>query len=253
MLMAVDYDARQHTGYAAGRDFGHKSAQGWSAVFAANMPYSRPLEVLDLGSGTGRFTPILAETFGSALGVEPSERMRAIAEADGPLPYVRYVAGLAEDIPVQDASYDLVLMFLSWHHVQDRPAAASEIARVLRPGGRLMIRSQFSDRFPDLRWHAFFPRAREIELQMFPTLREVEALFADVGLHRVALVEVQECMADSLAEHAERLQHRAISTFEHMSEDEIRSGFDRLDRAVADEEEPLPVITRSDLLIMGRT
>jgi ubiquinone/menaquinone biosynthesis C-methylase UbiE len=86
---------------------------------------------------------------------------------------VTYQAGSAEQIPLPAGSCDLVLMFLVFHHVGDRAAAAAEISRVLRPGGRVLIRSTFADRLPDLWWHRFFPRAAEIEQQMFPTVAEV--------------------------------------------------------------------------------
>jgi ubiquinone/menaquinone biosynthesis C-methylase UbiE len=252
MLKAVDYDQTQHVGYAAGRDLGRANAQAWARVFCEQAPIHRPLWTLDLGAGTGRFTTMLAETFGGpALGVEPSERMRAIAIERTTDPRVRFEPGRAEAIPAPDAAFDLVLMFLSFHHVADRAAAADEIARVLRPGGRLLIRSQFSDRFPEIGWHAYFPRARAIELEMFPSLGEVEAVFARVGLRPIALVSIEEQFGASLAEHAEKLRHRAISTFDHMSEDEIADGFARLDAAVARDTTPAPVEARSDLLVLG--
>jgi len=251
MLKTVDYDQNQHRGYVAGRDMGRDNALFWARIFAAHAPASRPLSVLDLGCGTGRFTPMLAETFGAATGVEPSAEMRRIAETGARDPHVRYLAGRAEAIPSPDAAFDIVLMFLSFHHVGDREKAVAEIARVLRPGGRVMIRSPFIDRFPRLLWHEFFTRAREIELQMFPSLDTVEALFAAADLHRVALLEVEEQVAGSLREHAERLRHRAISTFEHLSEAEIQDGFARLDKAVARETEPRPVTLAADLLVLG--
>src|SRR6185312_7434002 len=145
----------------------------------------------------------------------------------------------------------LVLLFLSFHHVKDRAAAAAEIARVLKPGGRVLIRSPFSDRPRPIPWHDFFPRAREIERRMFPPLAEVETLFANAGLRRVAFVELEEQVAGSLKEQAERLRHRAISTFEHLSEAEIAEGFARLDRAVAAETRPVPVILPCDMLVLG--
>jgi ubiquinone/menaquinone biosynthesis C-methylase UbiE len=73
------------------------------------------------------------------------------------------------------------------HHVQDHGAAAAEIARVLRPGGRVLLRSTFADCMPDLEWMRYFPRAREIEMQMFPSSEEVIRVFANAGLTQVAL------------------------------------------------------------------
>ena len=208
MIDAVDYDQRQHENYQAGRALPASSRDLWAQAFAARAPDQRPLACLDLGSGTGRFTPLLAEVFGGPVhGVEPFARMRAQAEAAPHPDTVRYLA--------------------------DRPAAAREIRRVLRPGGRLLIRSHFSDRMPEVHWHRWFPRARAVEMEMFPTLTEVTDLFAGVGLKPLALDVVRETFSDSLEESARRLRTRAISTFEHLDEAEIEAGFRCMEAEIA--------------------
>jgi ubiquinone/menaquinone biosynthesis C-methylase UbiE len=252
MLQKVSYDERQHAQYGRGRKLSPARLARWIEVFASYAPRSRPLAVLDLGCGIGRFTPALADAFGGPVyGVEPAQKMRAVAEATASHPNVTYCEGRAEAIPLAAASVDLALMYLSFHHVPDREAAAAELARVLGPGARVLLRSTFSDRMPDLEWMRYFPRAREIEMQMFPSSDEVVRLFANAGLAQIALVAVEEPLAPSLSEYAERLRLRALSTFEHMSEAEIAEGFARLDAAVAEEKQPRPVIRASDLLVLG--
>lgn len=251
-LQPVDYDENQHRNYAKGRPLKPAEAAMWMAAFAAHCPSSRPMRVLDLGCGTGRFCPPLANAFGDVVGVEPSERMRETAERDNAHPRVRYLAGRAEEIPLPDGSVDLALMMLSYHHVQDRAAAAREIARVLAPGGRLLIRSVFSDRMPHIDWHAFFPRAGEIERAMFPTTGEVIDAFAPAGLVPLALETFRERMAESWAEMAERLRLRAISTFEHMDEAEIVEGQAAIDAHATAETSPTPLFIEADLLVLGR-
>jgi ubiquinone/menaquinone biosynthesis C-methylase UbiE len=253
MMRGVNYDERQHAQYRRGRELPPDRLALWLDTFARYAPSERPIAVLDLGSGTGRFTPALAEAFGGPVyGVEPAQKMREVAEKHAAHPAVRYIEGRAESIPLRPMSVDLVLMYLSFHHVRDREAAAAELARVLRPGGRVLLRSTFSDRTSELEWMRYFPRVREIESQMFLSSNETIGLFARVGLHAVALVAIEEQLASSLAEYAARLRMRAISTFEHMSEDEILEGFARLDAALAEETQCRPVIRSSDLLVLGR-
>lgn len=250
----IDYDQRQFPVYARGRALPPETVDTWMRAFARHAGQDRPLSVLDLGSGTGRFTPALARTFGGpTYGVEPAARMREIAQASARHPRVVYLAGAAERIPLPDDSCDLVLMYLSFHHFRDREAAAREIARVLRPspGGQVLVRSTFSDRMPDLLWHRYFPRARAVEEDMFPTVDDVERLFATVGLRRLALEQVHHRMAPSLAEYAARLRLRAVSTFEHLTEDEITEGLTALARDAAAETEPRPVEEDCDLLVLG--
>jgi ubiquinone/menaquinone biosynthesis C-methylase UbiE len=253
MVKKVDYDHRQYAVYAEGRALSAMAVKTWMKAFANHCSARRPLTVLDLGSGTGRFTPAFADTFGGPVyGVEPSDGMRAAAERSASHPNVSYLAGSASQIPLPDNSCDAILMFLVLHHVEDQSSAATEIARVLRPGGRVLVRSTFSDRMPQLRWHDFFPHALEIEMELFPSVDEVVHTFSRVGLHQLALDVVPERLADSLADHAKQLRLRAISTFEFISEDDTQRGFAALDAAVADEAVPQPVETTSDLLVMGR-
>src|SRR6266540_715011 len=139
MLQPIDYDKHQAQVYAQGRTISPDAVAAWMAAFARRTAVHRLLAVLDLGCGTGRFTPALADMFGGPVyGVEPSARMRAVAQQSARHPDVTYLGGAAERIPLADDSCDLVLMYLVLHHVQDRPAAAAEIARVLRPQGRLL-------------------------------------------------------------------------------------------------------------------
>ncbi len=252
MVEKVDYDDRLHTVYAQGRAVSSTTITTWMRAFADHAPPQRPLTVLDLGSGTGRFTPALADTFGGPVyGVEPSRGMRQVAQRSATHPAVTYLAGAAERIPLPADSCDVVVLYLVFHHVQHRAAAAANIARVLRPQGRVLIRSAFSDRMPDLRWHHFFPRAVEIEKEFFPTVNQVVQKFSQVGLHRLALEAVPERFADSLAESAARLHQRAIFTFEFLTKEETAQGFAALDAAVTQETTPEPIEGTSDLLVLG--
>src|SRR5215467_472748 len=130
-MKQVDYDTELYQDYARGRALREQQMQVWISAFEAVLPERRPLTGLDVGSGTGRFTPALAEAFGPVTGVEPSVRMREVAQAQSRHPDVRYLAGSAEDMPVPSGSADYALMFLSWHHVQDKNAAARELAKEL--------------------------------------------------------------------------------------------------------------------------
>jgi SAM-dependent methyltransferase len=78
-----------------------------------------------------------------------------------------------QDLPVPSGSADYALMFLSWHHVQDKPRAARELARVLRPAGRLLLRANFSDHHPRPWWLEHFPRGLEVDASLFQPLHEV--------------------------------------------------------------------------------
>ncbi|MCC3763147.1 class I SAM-dependent methyltransferase [Glycomyces sp. TRM65418] len=250
----VDYDRTQHAGYAKGRRLLPVSRRSWLRAFRELAGEGRIRTVVDVGSGTGRFTPALADEFGAeVIGVEPSAKMREVAHVESSHPLVSYTPGHAADLPLDDASADLALMFLVWHHVPDRAAAAQELARVLRPGARLLIATTLSDRLKDLLLYRYFPRTRDIDAQVFPTLDATIALFEDAGFKHSGLIEVRHRSAESLAEYAERQRMRALSVYEHLTPEEYREGLAALEADALAETAPHPVEAECDLLAFTRS
>jgi len=96
----------------------------------------RPLDVLDLGAGTGKLTATLVAAGHRVVAVDVSEQM--LAELSRVVPQADARVGTAEQIPAADASQDAVTVAQAWHWF-DEAAAAAECARVLRPGGVLGI------------------------------------------------------------------------------------------------------------------
>lgn len=233
-LAPVDYDRVQHRNYAQGRALPADAIQRYMAAFGAHLPARRPLVGVDLGSGTGRFTPTLAEAFGGPVyGVEPAEGMRRAAEAGSQHDRVSYLAGRAEAIPLPDAAADFVLMFLSFHHVTDKPAAAREIRRVLKPDARLLLRSTFRDRIPDHWWRSYFPGSWDVERAMFPSEAQARKLFEAAGFRTVDSVQMELPFEGDIDAALARLKLRAVSVFEHLTEEELSEGFARLDADLA--------------------
>jgi SAM-dependent methyltransferase len=92
---------------------------------------------LDVGCGEGRFCRMLAERGIRTMGIDPTDAL--IAEARRRDPDGDYRIGRAEQLDVPDASFDLVVSYLTLIDIPDLAAAIAEMARVLRPGGSLLI------------------------------------------------------------------------------------------------------------------
>jgi SAM-dependent methyltransferase len=95
---------------------------------------------LDIGTGTGTVARGLARRGLAVQAIDPSADMMAQARAlDGATGVeIGYAVAKAEALPFVDGSFDLVTAGQCWHWF-DRPVAAAEIHRVLKPGGRLVI------------------------------------------------------------------------------------------------------------------
>ena len=96
----------------------------------------KPGDALDAACGTGRHTRHLVELGHRVTGIDLTPEMLAVAEKSVPEADFR-VADLL-DLPFEDASFDLVVCGLALAHLPDLGAGIAELARVLRPGGRLV-------------------------------------------------------------------------------------------------------------------
>ena len=90
--------------------------------------------MLDLGAGTGKLTTRLVERGLDVVAVDPIPEMLELLSNS--LPDTPALLGTAEEIPLPDDSVDAVLVAQAWHWF-DPERAVKEVARVLRPGGRL--------------------------------------------------------------------------------------------------------------------
>jgi SAM-dependent methyltransferase len=109
---------------------------GWppEAVGVPGVPPTAT--VVELGAGTGKLTRLLAPAFGRVIAVEPADPMRRLLVRN--CPDAEAVVGTAEAIPLPDGSAEGVFIAEAFHKFDGRCALA-EIARVLRPGGALVL------------------------------------------------------------------------------------------------------------------
>jgi SAM-dependent methyltransferase len=111
-------------------------------AIAAELGLDRGSRVLDLGAGTGKLSVALLAAGLDVLAVEPQASLREVLSAKIGADRVR--DGLAEAIPLEDASVPAVTVADAFHWFDHRPAV-SEIARVLSPGGGLAVISTVPD------------------------------------------------------------------------------------------------------------
>ena len=140
-----------------------------------------PVSVLDVGCGTGKLLRRAHISWPQAqlIGVDPANGMIELAKRL--TPNATFSTGMAEALPLQDASVDLALSTVSFHHWQDQAAGIREIARVLPPGGYFIL---VDASFPD--W-----LVRVFRLKRFHSPAQLRTLFIQAGLH----VQMQQTLA----------------------------------------------------------
>jgi ArsR family transcriptional regulator len=106
------------------------------------LPAGRLGRLLDIGCGTGGVLERLAPRIEEGLGIDASRDMLALARSRLTERGLTHIAVRQADmyrLPLPDAAFDAVTLHMVLHYAEDPAAALAEAARVLRPGGRLLI------------------------------------------------------------------------------------------------------------------
>lgn len=117
-------------------------AEAVEAALLALLPAHGIGRLLDIGTGTGRLLEVLAPRVTSALGVDASKAMLALARARLARAGLAHCAVRLADmyrLPFADAGFDVAVLQMVLHHADDPAQVLAEAARILRPGGRLLI------------------------------------------------------------------------------------------------------------------
>lgn len=246
----VDYDGAMSRNFNAARALSEDALIVWRAALAPYLAGVGP--IIDVGSGTGRFTVRMAEWFGVlVVGVEPAAGMRDAAMTVARHPHALYVGGRAEQLPLRDESCAAALLSNVYHHLTDREACASELGRVLKPGGRVLVRGAFSGRLGGITLFDHFPEARAV-CEQFPGLKETAETFVAPGLRLESVQRVIQQTCLGLRELAARTRLRADTTLTLMPDDAFAARQKALERAAAAESEPTPITDTLDLVVMRK-
>jgi SAM-dependent methyltransferase len=191
----VDYEGAAAR-YEGGRALGDRVLGAWRDAVAGLLP-DVPVagaRVLDLGAGTGLFSRAW-RAWGAAavVAVEPAAAMRAEAVARDPVA-VHHLAGRAEALPLGAASVDVAWLSTVFHHIVDVPAATAELARVVRPGGAVLVRNFMPDRGRATVLDHMPPAGAARARARMPSARAVTAAFTAGGFAAAGGAEVAEAL-----------------------------------------------------------
>ena len=160
------------------------------------MSLQKDSKVLDVGCGTGfavlRLGSLLSD--GKACGIDISLEMIREAKAKAPeilRERVEFRQANSENIPYSSGEFDIVLCTNSFHHYPDPLRALSEMRRVLRPGGQVVI----FENAPDLSWYTWawdhLLRILERGHVRYYSSREIGEMLKQVGFGGVKLCHLR--------------------------------------------------------------
>ncbi len=136
---------------------------------------------IEIGVGSGRF----ASPLGIGIGVDPSSRMRKLADLRG----IRTVGGIGEELPFKDGEFDSALMVTTICFLDDVDAAFREAHRILKTNGCLVV--GFVDRKSDLGRYYEVNKADSHFYRdaTFFSADDVSRLFEDTGFRDMDFVQ----------------------------------------------------------------
>jgi SAM-dependent methyltransferase len=198
----------------------------WLPHFIKLADLAAAQRVLDIGCGTGGFARAIAQRVqADVIGVDVAVHLLRYAAAQSPALPIRWVLGRAEALPLDDQSVDRVLLSLVLHQIDHRQRAIQEVYRVVRLGGRVLVRTVA----PEVALQAwipyrFFPKVAQIQAARLPTIDAILTMCRQAGfqeLHtrtvcRNARVDLHKVTAD--------LRHRKRPSYQLLTDEELEDG-----------------------------
>ncbi len=204
------------------------------ACMLAELRTSLPIRVADIGAGTGRYTETVIDRTVREHGLSchgvvydaSLQMLRAAPDAapkpGNPLPRVQ---GLSETLPFRDSAFDAVLTFNAVHHF-GLDAFLDDVARVLRPGGLLVIYTRTPQQNAQTIWGKLFPDFAKRETRLFSEETLRGAFTRQPEFQSVALRLAPWTLRTRVARVLSQTRGRCYSTFDFYSADEFAAALE---------------------------
>lgn len=204
--------------------------------------------ILELGCGAAQITRKIASTGSNrtlvATEVDKIQHEKNLQIDD--LPNVTFVMAGSQDLPFEDNSFDIILLFKSLHHVPEHSMqkAMSEIARVLKPGGKAYISEPiFAGEFNEVL--RLFHDEQQVRQSAF------EAIVDSVDKEELNLVEQIFFNTPRVFENFEQFENQVINvthTEHKIAEDKMKTIRDTFSPHMTDDGAHFQIPIRVDLL-----
>jgi SAM-dependent methyltransferase len=208
-------------------------------AFVAQRGSADALSLLDIGCGTGN--QLVANRT-----VTPDVRLVGLDRSLGMLrqalpkaPNIAWVQAEAAATPFPDQCFDFISCQFAFHHFQAKAGMLHDAFRVLRPGGRLVLRNACPQASADWLYYEYFPAARIVDLQDFWPPDAVVAVMEGAGFAPVAVAYEHLHFEQNLAAWLAIVRRRdTCSQLQVIPDGDYEAGIKRLEHELAEASAP---------------
>ena len=233
-----------------------------SDMVARGADLERPVRLLDVATGSGRYLEAVSHFLASTLtmrvvpiGLDLSPAMLTQARIRNGRagPRARHLVGAVETLPFRTASCDVITCFNAVHHV-NLARFAGEASRVLAPSGQLVIYTRTPEQNRRTIWGHHFPEFARRETRLYGVEDLRAALQATGAFTSVRAQTVPWAVTTSLARLVEQATHYHYSTFRLYADDALRTAIDTFRQRVGQAFRDVTRITYDNdhLLVMAQ-
>ena len=229
-----DHFAKVSTRYRTLRELDLGAVRIIGNVVARAADPGRPVRLVDVATGSGRYLDAVSQFLGSALatkvvpiGLDLSPPMLTQARICNGHAGLRalHLVGAVETLPFRASSCDVMTCFNAVHHF-DLARFAGEASRVLAPSGQLVVYTRTPEQNRRTIWGRHFPEFATRETRLYGVSDVRAALRATGAFGSVRAQTVTWAVTTSLSRLVEQATHYHYSTFRLYSDDALRAAID---------------------------
>lgn len=180
-------------------------------------------DILDIGCGTGRYGKSFADKGFIVAGIDKSSSQLKQAKK-----IIQAVQGDATSLPFPNESFDVCTMILMLHHLssKERLKAFSEVNRVLRNGGVLIIKTCSKEDLSHRLTSIFFPKLFEFDLKRYP---KIETIVQELGEYfSVSMINSKIYLSTDKEETIHKFSMRKSSNLGMLSDEQLSAGIAKM-------------------------
>jgi len=245
--MSKIYESKEAaTSYDTARTLPEHATSLLINVLKDNTPVDNISSVLDLGGGTGRFSPLLQTLYNCPVyTLDPSVEMlkKGVSRSHRD---IHWVTSNAENIPLKTETIDLVWMSNIYHHLENHVDAFNEVYRVLIAEGNLVVRNGTQETDSEIAWNKFFPEAIALDEKRIPYKQDIVDFVSSRGFDFLAYIIIYQQFASSYQEYYDKISQRGLSSLLAISDEAFHSGCKRFREWVDKQPSDTPVFEPID-------